>query len=105
MGWMFVVAIVLTLSVLGSRRWKASRRRRAVRAQAGRNPDVPLPIDRFDTIDATVSAARCHCGGRLSVISEGSLSLGARAARVVHSECAVCEEVHDFFFDLSGVTH
>jgi hypothetical protein len=104
-SWLFAVAILGTLVVLGVRRFSSARSRAERRAQVGRNPNAPLRVHRFDAIDATVGAARCGCGGRVSVVSEGSVSLGTNTARVVHGECVLCEESHDFFFDLSGVTH
>lgn len=101
----FVLAIVAALGVLLARRILRQRRRRAALALPGRAPYSAIPIERFDQIDAAVSACRCICGGRASLVSEGSVQVDGRHLRVAHAECLECEEPIDLFFDLGQLLH
>ena len=102
---LFAVAFFVVAGLLVARRLRASARRRRHLAAEGRSPGRPWSITRFDEIDAKVSSERCTCGGRLSVISEGSRTLDGHSARVVHCECLECEEEHDLFFVQTMVLH
>ena len=102
---LFVLAIAAVLAVWIGRRVVRRRGRQQVHSLPGRSPEHPLPFERFDEIDAHVSRSRCHCGGRLSVVSEGSRTWGTQSVRVVHCECVLCEQTHDLFFEQSAVLH
>jgi len=100
---LFASAVLLVALLLFLKKRTRRRRQRAFRDRPAHSPESALCVNRYDAIDSFVTAARCHCGGRLSPISEGGRSSGGRSVRVVHVECVACGDELDFFFDLSGV--
>ncbi len=105
MGFAFVAAIGLALGVIIARRWRRTRRRRAALAQPGRSPEHAISFARFDEIDFEVGRARCPCGGPVIKMSEGSIQTSGHSVRVVHTECAVCEEEVALFFRQEELLH
>ena len=102
-----VMAFVL-LGCFGVMGRKALAKRRALaawRARPGCSPENPLVVARFDEMDNFVHAQRCICGGSCVMRTEGSLSAGTVALRVVRGECDRCEEELAFFFELPEIQH
>ncbi len=102
-----VMALVLVgcIGVMTHRRAAKRRAQEAWRSKPGCRPEMPLKVARFDEMDDFVHAQRCHCGGSCVLRSEGSLSAGAVAMRVVRGECDRCEEEMSFFFELPEIEH
>ena len=101
----FVAALIVVAAILLVRRTRRRHVRKQLLALEGNNPDKPLAVSRFDEMDRHIAALRCACGGVLNTVSEGGVSTAEQSVRVIHTECGMCEEVRDFFFETSEILH
>ncbi len=104
-GAVMAVAVLGCLGALAQRRWAKNRARKAWLSRPGYSPENPVVVSRFDEMDHFVHGQRCLCGGSCITRTEGSLSFGTLALRVVRGECDRCEEEMAFFFELPEIEH
>jgi len=98
LGLVVLAAVVAT----GIRRLQ---RTRAARRRPGATIHRPLPVQRFDEIDAAVQDRSCDCGGIFVVTGETSRLVGARRVRVVRLVCNQCERDELTYFDVTAIFH
>ena len=99
------IVLIVAVVVMTTRIWTRRRRRGAWAEQPGRSAHNVLEVVRFDEMDETVRAERCHCGGRLSVVSEGSQTVDGQQLRVIRADCRDCDQDLYFFFKIRKVLH
>lgn len=102
---LFALSFLLAGGVLLGRRLARSARERAWKRSPGRAPQNPWHVSRFDEIEDVLHGVRCHCGGTLVPLSEGSIVGADGTLRVAHAECLRCEADHYLYFDVSEVRH
>lgn len=103
-GLLVLAAAVAGGFILGKKYTKRARER-AWKASPGRTPENPVHVTGFDEIDQVLHGVRCHCGGTLVPLSEGSIVGPDGTLRVAHAECLRCEADHHLYFDVSEVRH
>jgi hypothetical protein len=104
-GLALTAALLLALAFSAWRLARRIRLRRRLRALPGATPERAIAVERFDEIDALISARGCHCGGGLRIIGEGSERSDGVMLRSVRAECAWCEEIVTVYFDVTGLFH
>ncbi|MGH7785224.1 MAG: hypothetical protein ACRERC_00060 [Candidatus Binatia bacterium] len=100
MGALLGLAALIAALVLGLR---FMRQRAVERAQPGRSPTAPIPVEDYGDMDVAVRLQTCRCGGRLFIRGEGPGP--NQALRVAHLECRKCEREQALYFDLSTLRH
>lgn len=102
---LFVLSFLVAGGVLLGRRFARKAREQAWTKTPGRAPENPWHVERYDEIDQKLHGVRCHCGGTLVPLSEGSVVGPDGTLRVAHAECLRCETDHYLYFDVSEVRH
>jgi hypothetical protein len=87
---------------VGARRLQ---RARAARRRPGATIHRPVPVSRFDEIDAALQGRTCWCGGLLVAAGETSRSVGERRFRIVRMLCSACDREELMYFDVTAVFH
>ena len=95
---LFALVILLALTSLLWRKYQKTQNERLWNRQPGHSIETALKVSRFADIDTYLNSQRCHCGARMTTISEGSRNLGTTRIRVTRTECNRCEAELDFFF-------
>ncbi len=99
------LALIVALSFAG---WRLARRRllaRKLRMLPGGSADTAKKVGGFKEIDAEIERRRCHCGGRMKSLGEGTAGDQDRRVRVVRVECDSCEEQGYLYFDVTAAYH
>lgn len=104
-GWILMSALVVAMGTLGGRMVRRRLISRRARRALGRSPAKPWELASFHELNTGIGASRCHCGGQLHVLGEGSRSTPHGELRVVRSECVVCEDEVDIFFRVAELRH
>ncbi len=102
---LLVLSAVAAGGFLLGRRFARKAREKAWEDAPGRSPENPVHVTRFDEIDQVLHGVRCHCGGTLVPLSEGSVVGPDGTLRVAHAECLRCEADLHLYFDVTEVRH
>ncbi len=102
---LFSTVIVLVLFVTWRRKRSARQSKDSWSEEPGRSPSTAIIVDRFDEMDRLVRMTRCHCGGRTSVVSEGSKTFDGQRIKVIRADCDECEDELYFFFRTERTLH
>lgn len=95
-------AVLAAVLVVGWRRLQVGR---AQRKRPGATIHLPVPVSRFDEIDAVLQGRRCRCGGGFDMAGETSRVVGERRFRVARLVCVECERDELLYFDVTAVFH
>jgi hypothetical protein len=93
----------VVFAVIGARRFRDWRERRARLARPGREEGAPIAVTSYQELEATWQRERCACGGRLEFQGESTVAGAQGALTVVLLRCERCEERDALYFDVSGV--
>jgi len=100
-GLLFAGVVLVTAMVWLKRRLAARGARARWRRGAGTSVEDAIAVRSFEDIDRAIAARRCHCGGRVRAVGEGTRDLGARRLRHARIECYECEDEQRLYFDVS----
>lgn len=104
-GLAIAVAVMVAVVVLGLRRLRRVRLRRAADRRAGASLELAIPIRDFGEIDDVLAQRWCHCGGYLERLGEGTRDDAGRRYRVARLQCQECEAVTEVFFETTDALH
>ncbi|MBM4267241.1 MAG: hypothetical protein FJ144_11645 [Deltaproteobacteria bacterium] len=100
---LLVAALVAAVAVMGARRWRRERLRRAAQERAGARPETAFYIRSFDEMDEHLRKRWCSCGGFLELEGEGTRELDERRYRVARMRCHECDEIGEVYFDTTDL--
>ena len=104
-GIAIAVAVLVAVVVVGLRRLKRGRLRRAGARPEGASLERAIPIRDFGEMDAVLAQRWCHCGGYLEHAGEGTREGEGRRYRVARLRCQECEAVTEVYFETTEVLH
>ncbi len=96
------LAVLAAVIAVGVRRLQGMR---AARRRPGATIHLPVPVSRFDEIDAALQGRTCRCGETLVAAGETSRTVGDRRFRIVRMVCSACERDELMYFDVTAVFH
>lgn len=95
---LLLLALIVALTVWGTRKIVAAVKTRRARAERAATPgfsaDNPIVLKSAKQMDEAITNARCTCGGRVLSLGE-TPRLGLRVAR---GRCVDCEADVDLYF-------
>jgi hypothetical protein len=104
-GLLLALAIIAAVAVVGARRLRRARLRRAALTRPGACADLAIYVRSFAEIDEHLGGRWCVCGGFLERSGEGTRDAAGRRYRVARLTCQECEAVEEVFFDTTDVLH
>ncbi|MFQ5353094.1 MAG: hypothetical protein ACE5D3_08475 [Candidatus Binatia bacterium] len=105
MGLALTLALLVALASVAYRAVRRARTRRVLASLPGASAETAIRVGSFDRMDDAIQQRRCHCGGFLTNLGEGSARSEERVLRLVRVECRKCEEQSFLYFDLSQLYH